>query len=938
MKHKISLILIPTIVLLFLASCGKGDTGNEISSVLSRFFLRDAISQASGVSSTTSTLPSNVTVSVPRSIRSSSSGTSASVLAQRALQSLRMNSRAKANTAPGFKAINDFMAKLLAYTGETKYEFLILDKLFNSTTSYGVCIPGDQQVQIPQAALDTVMQSFLTLGLTQAEAEAELALRQSEGTLPKAGKSVYIPAYKINKLENDPIGFEYEILYKPGATVSTSSTCPDSDAGFTKFLRFNTAQTLVQYTMKKTLQLPGLNISVTPVLFLDKSGTKPKTVLSIDLVIDQSDRKSKVTEKTIMQQCNETDDETTRCRKISFEVETKNPPAPGSTTVSSSYDTKIEVAGQLSNKGGFIKTTVIDNSTGTKKKSYTKEVFNENQELIAKQTSSDGRTWKDEVGTLDLTKLGDSLGDDTFSNFSGFGMGEQVFLEFSSALTSAISGDTSNSLYQIVLGSKSPSQYSDPNSVIVGDFFAYDEDGSGTITTKDIFINYWGTVAQISSLTIWKVSYDTSWNPTYTQITGNTLQQATTNPFANPSSPHYDPLLIDYSTSTTTIDPATMFGPVGNDLSATCYQWDNQGKAACESNSLGLSCIYSVKNATTGYCDPKTDMISLPSTTVGGTYCSAYSTDSTGCNWDSTCYWNGSGCVSTGATAPGATCFDYWDQAGCTGATTLGCKWDSYTDTVTGTTSGYCYNPAGGVSCASYVDSATCATDTFCKWDTATFTCIDSGGSGCYQWDNTDITTCEQNTNGIACVWDGTYCNMPPTTGTGTCSSYTSTTCLSAYDPCRWDGVNFQCLEITAYSSATCSTITDATQCAEEPYCYYTGSSCEYSTDCNTIDINSFGTGMGSLKDIACNSASGLYGCYWDGTSCTSGYTDPCSEYTSLTDCASDTNTHGSCNWNGSSCYTDGVASCSSHTTEPTCITPCMWENSDPDPLNHYCY
>ncbi|MEM7182412.1 MAG: hypothetical protein AAF518_15970 [Spirochaetota bacterium] len=794
----------------FLGGCNGKDSNNDLASILARFSIRNAI-LSDGVTSSLDNLPSDVTVSVPRSIRSSSSsGTSNSVLASRTYSGVLKNARNTNNiSAEGFQAINEAMGKLLGYAGETKYEFLLLDKLFAKAISSGqtgVCIPGDQKVPVSQDALDTIVSSFETLGLTTEEAKVELASRQSEQTLPTAGASVTTPAYKVNVLTNDPAGFDYEILYKQGATINDTSVCPGSDSGFTKFLRFNKDKTLVQYSLRKSLEIPGLEITVTPVLFLDKSGTKPKTVLTITLVRNQSGRKARVVEKTTMQQCDVNDENNTRCRRMSFSLEVKNPPKPGSTTVSGSYDFKTEVSGKLTNNGGFIKATIEDKSTGSSTKLYTKEVFDANQTLVAKQVSTDGRNWTDVLGTIDLNSLGTTLGDTTFDNFSGFGIGEQVYLSFSGQVT----GITADNEYVIVAGQSSPSTYSDPFSVIIGNFYAFDQDSSGTITSNDLLLNYWGTAAQVSNLSLWQVTYDTDFNATYTQITGNVIQQTTTSPFANPSSPYYDPYLVDYGDTAVSVDN---FGPTGS-TSGTCYQFDGQGQTACESNSAGLDCVYS---STNGWCDPNTGTIDI--STIS--YCGDF--------------------------------YGTWDQTGCTN-------------------------------------------DSFCSWD----------GTTCK-----DVTS----TSG--------YCES---------LGSNSSSCLSDSSPCRWNGST--CVTPAASitdSFSVCPTITDPTTCAEEPLCYYSsGGTCvnltSYSTvECSQIDTDASGSGAGSYKDIACQSAGGFYGCSWDGVNCTSGGASGCASNANLEACHNDAVSNGfeGCVWDGSTCNNagSGGVGCLANTNITSCIT-----------------
>lgn len=185
--------------------------------------------------------------------------------------------------------------------------------------------------------------------------------------------------------------------------------------------------------------------------------------------------------------------------------------------------------------------------------------------------------------------------------------------------------------------------------------------------------------------------------------------------------------------------------------------WGYSDNSSCS----GAGCQW---DASYGYCE-KSQAASCNN--LNQTIC-------TNATFNATCYWNQWGHYCTDR-----QCWNYYENQSCSGSS-LNCAW-------TEDTGGWCEDTGvkcwdyytestcvanncswGGLSCMEkgcwqYIANNTCSADSQCKWST------NSGNWGwcekraCWNWENTNATTCENNTYNLNCDWQNA------TTGEGMC-------------------------------------------------------------------------------------------------------------------------------------------------------------------------
>ncbi|MCB1158485.1 MAG: hypothetical protein KDK45_13360, partial [Leptospiraceae bacterium] len=492
---KFSAIPIILLFLLFLGNCKNPENdSNSPASMYGRFLLRLGLTQTlANTSYNVTALPSQVTVSIPRSIRKSTT-TLSSVLEPRIMRQTTETQLAKAK---GYQNLIDIVDKMYGLLGQTKLELILLNEVLQEAkNSPNTCFTGGtKSLKITQEMINSIKQSFMDYGLTSAQAETELLKQQESGKLPKLGESIPSPAVlyrSISETDTDTrlkkdyeLGYRHIVQYYTSDKPSNTVTCPASDSGYNKVMKYDAAFQNIFYSVKADLEVPGLTIGIVASIALSKATStdaNSRDTMIFNMVTREK-RGSKYTttiDKNTITKCKQ--DANDSCIKIDSDTIQKDP-----SITSRDYDLKISVNGKINDSGGFILTEIHDvifgdkvvdasGTTTTKvQKRYIKELFDSSGNLLGLEEGTDGRTFKPVEGFAKIDMTGGNVLDIFGEKFDGFGMGSaggRVFIGFSTGPEGIGLNNVESDqfiIYQALSTTDAPSGYNDPSIVGEGE-------------------------------------------------------------------------------------------------------------------------------------------------------------------------------------------------------------------------------------------------------------------------------------------------------------------------------------------------------------------------------------------------------------------------------------------------------------------------------------
>lgn len=482
MKKKISLFLIS---LFLISSCNLRvkDTSNDPTSLLARYLIRNSLYRAIN-----SDLPSNLSVSVPRSIRKSATG-SASV---RGGIRKDLADDLVSSGFTGLSILQDSTTIISLILQEAKRDLILISGVYaTAKANPGTCYKGGAvSVEIGEEANTEMLNGLKSLGLSDTEAEASLQFLQSRGTLPSPGQSIPSPAL-VYRTPTDK-NYDNEVNLSVADSLTTAQNCPTNPiaSNFQKTIRWNNEKTRIFSSVTKSINVFGNSLTITgSITYLTEAGKKDKAVLNIE----QKSRMGRGVETTStlkfnLQECEtETTANLNNCTILNLSSTNEN----GTNT-----PIKLTIKGKTDDLGGYVKSTYNDTSQN---QDYTfEEYYNSSKEIVWLKID-------DGTGPVTYGEIDPALA--SVYNIGNFTIENSVPITVSSGNLSA------EEFFVLVLDGSDPNQSED--------FIL----GTGEVLSDGtINVVYYGTEEDKSGLKIWKLEYDTNTNDfKYTNISGSII-------------------------------------------------------------------------------------------------------------------------------------------------------------------------------------------------------------------------------------------------------------------------------------------------------------------------------------------------------------------------------------------------------------------------------
>ncbi len=493
------LYLFPILVLLLVLGCSRTkDKSNTIEALLGRLLIRN---QLAG-SAINSELPTSLAVPIPRSIRKPSSGgrsagktktfQSRATLTDNDLESYFL---AGYSGQLDLQTGGDYIAEILQ---ESKRDLILLSSAYTKAKATpGVCVPGGTgTVNITQAMLDEMIEGLENLGLSNAEAKAELLSLQDEGLLPTLGQAVPSPAM-VYRASTNP-DYDVELSYSISDSIGSPVICPSNNS-YQKILKFKTDFSKIFSSTRKTLRSFGTTIDITAsITNFSGTGKKDKTVLNFRRVLNPG-KGTKTISKTkfILEQCNaDAANNAGNCITLGYRNEENYS--------GSKYTTNVQ--GRTDDDGGYIRSDYYD-ADANEFYQY-EEAFNAAREL-------EYYSMEDTNG--DFGEIGD------FTPYlkyyeTTYTFEDQVNLAIDTLGTLGTSPN--NLLDEIVIYPTG----NNPNNDSIGEYqlgegLGVNEDDSGNILITEVYLNFYGDLSDFNTgVRVWRVTYNSEGNPTYTLL------------------------------------------------------------------------------------------------------------------------------------------------------------------------------------------------------------------------------------------------------------------------------------------------------------------------------------------------------------------------------------------------------------------------------------
>ncbi len=520
------------------------DDSNDPIALLSRFLIRNSISSLSGTSNIDSNLPSNLSVSVPRSIRKTSSDSS---LSERAIESYspfeksflaRLEGNPQEfikNGTSGLGVLQGGTTIISKILQESTRDLILLSPVLEvAKTRAGTCVPGGENyVTIPESAITDFELGMKRLGLPDAEAKAEVARLQKNGVLPIAGQAIPTPAL-IYRTSNDPL-YPNQISYTFSETITQPQLCPSNPTepnAFTKTLRYNDDQTEILTRVQKTLSFFNFNVAVEASIAYSTGATrKDRTILNTKMSSKIGRETVESSQRLIIEECKQISSENSKnCVSLNFTQTEKNEQGKIETTT----------RGRTDDDGGFISTEVSIPVKTQKLKVQLEETYDSSGGIdwlrfrVSIPPGSPGgggpggrgggwSPWSSIGAKGQLAETYAFEEEDLFS-------GSVFLLLIASTETNAIATGaySSDDTFVLVLGSANPN---DDEKVIIGGgtFVDFDGNSSQLVQTQDnprtpeidegesneVEIFYFGTANDVPNVKVWRSKFDDSGSLVY---------------------------------------------------------------------------------------------------------------------------------------------------------------------------------------------------------------------------------------------------------------------------------------------------------------------------------------------------------------------------------------------------------------------------------------
>lgn len=498
------------------------DKSNAADALLGRLLIRNQLANRSSTTAITSELPNNLAVPVPRSIRKPST-TSSSRSRQALLHfSTRGASAVYDNGITGLSFLQEGTSVVSEILQESKRDLILISSAYSQAkASPGVCIPGGTgATSITQAMIDELVSGMERLGLSNAEAKAEVANLQSEGVLPTVNQSVPSPAMKYTALTDGD--YDVQIDFSFSDSIGSPLACPSNNK-FQKTIKFNADKSKIFSSSSKTLNVFGTSLEISAsITYKSEVGKKDTALLNINKVTTTGrNNKTKSSTKFTFEECNKDSSANTgNCVTLSY-TSTEEKDANKITT---------KVDGRTDDDGGYVITKYNDPSaTENADKEYTiNETYDPSGNITYyKVTDNVGTVYS--FGTLDLGTYGDYYA--TSYSFDG-----EVFLDLVVGNAASVGSSSATAPYDsydefvIYPDGIDPNDDPDLEYNLGYGYFQDDGGGNGYDVADEVYIEFYGTSEDLTGVKIWRSVYDASGdqvfdddgNPTYT-LTNNTV-------------------------------------------------------------------------------------------------------------------------------------------------------------------------------------------------------------------------------------------------------------------------------------------------------------------------------------------------------------------------------------------------------------------------------
>jgi len=509
------------LLFIFVGCQNPKDKSNSIEALLTRFLIRNALT----ASAINSELPTSLSVPIPRSIRKPNSSARSLGKSSRKFQvrdldidSLENFYNAGFSGQTDLQSGGDYIAEILQ---EAKRDLILISSAYSKAKATpGVCIPGGvATTAINQVMLDEIVSGLEDLGLSNAEAKAELSTLQEEGVLPNLGQEIPNPAM-VYKASSNP-DYDVELSYSFSDSIGSPVVCPTNNK-FQKILKFKSDFSRIFSSTRKTIKSFGTSIDITAsITNFSGTGKKDKTVLNFRRVLAPG-KGSKTISKTkfILEQCNsDSASNVGNCVTLGYRNEEN--------FSGSKYTTNVK--GRTDDEGGYLRTDYYD---ADENDFYEyEEAFNAAGELAYYSMDS---TFGSDANLVDYPQDFGEVGD--FTNYlkyyeDTYTFEDQVTLAINTLGTlgttpGTVSNGTNYLLDEFVIYPTGVN----PNTDSIGEYqlgegLGVNADDLGDIAISEVYVDFYGELSDLTTgLKVWRVTYDTDGFPQFTQLT-TTLKQ-----------------------------------------------------------------------------------------------------------------------------------------------------------------------------------------------------------------------------------------------------------------------------------------------------------------------------------------------------------------------------------------------------------------------------
>jgi hypothetical protein len=521
---RLSVLFILSVI--FILGCAKlKDESNSAKSLLSRLLLRRSGSNSSVINAA---LPASLAVSVPRSIRKTSSSGSVSVRSLLLGEDVSEGYGIKATPTPDpateiaeGRSGNAYLAEqtdlISQILKESKMDLILISGVYDiAKASPGVCIPGGtSSISITQDMVNEIIAGLEEQGLSNEEAKAQLTAIQDSGGLPSIGDSLPSPAIVYRRLTGND-DYDVQLDYSLNPNITTAQPCPRNNK-YLKTLKFNDALTNIYASISISISVFGTLLEISSdVTKISKPNTKDRSILNTTQVITpKRGSKNKQTSTFSVEECNADDAANAAKNCITMKLNVVGDAAGKKVTV--------RVVGRTDDDGGYVKTEVDDKIVSPSKSYDLEETYDKDGNITYMKATGQGNAAKF-FGTFDSAEYGEYF--QTSYAFDG-----EIFVTTDFVSIGTDSGYEFYDEFVIVADGNTDPNVSPDQIIGYGVYFDYSNNGNfdaGSInapTDEEVFISYFGTAADVPNAWLWRAVYDANFNFLYYEQTFDTLSQ-----------------------------------------------------------------------------------------------------------------------------------------------------------------------------------------------------------------------------------------------------------------------------------------------------------------------------------------------------------------------------------------------------------------------------